>query len=71
MQTKEPVQPIWQAAIDRYYRELEDGGMKLTPVIERDLWEIASPIVLIDEIQEMMAQESQISKTLSLCCRVW
>ena len=53
---------MWQAAIDQYYKQLEEGGMKRTPMIDKDLWEIESPNVLIDEIQQMVPQESQISK---------
>jgi hypothetical protein len=62
MEANELVRPIWQAAIDQYYKELEEGGMKRTPTIDKDLWEIESPNVLIDEVQEMVPQESQISK---------
>lgn len=62
METTELVSPIWQAAIDRYYKELEEGGMKRTPTIEKDLWEIESPTALIDEIQSMVPQETAISK---------
>ena len=62
MQANELVRPIWQAAIDQYYKQLEEGGMKRTPTIDKDLWEIESPNILIDEIQEMVPQESQISK---------
>ncbi|KAF2682646.1 hypothetical protein K458DRAFT_432621 [Lentithecium fluviatile CBS 122367] len=61
MDTTEPFRPIWQSAIDRYYGELEEGGMRRTPAIEQDLWEIESPIALIDEIQSMVPQESAIS----------
>jgi hypothetical protein len=62
METNEPVRPIWQAAIDQYYKQLEEGGMKRTPTIDKDVWGIESPNVLIDEIQEMVTKEPQISK---------
>jgi hypothetical protein len=62
METNEPVRPIWQAAIDQYYKQLEEEGMKRTPTIDKDVWGIKSPNVLIDEIQEMVTQEPQISK---------
>lgn len=61
MEANEPVRPIWQAAIDQYYKQLEEGGMQRTPPIDKDIWETKSPNVLIDEIQEMVLQESQVS----------
>jgi hypothetical protein len=33
--------------------------MKRTPKIDRDLWEIDNPNVLIDEVQSLVPQESQ------------
>jgi len=62
MQTDDTIRPIWQAAIDRYYNELARGCMKRTPTIERDLWGIEGPNVLIEDIQAMVPQESQISQ---------
>jgi hypothetical protein len=61
MSGTESIRPIWQVAIDRYYSQLEEGGMKRTPVIEKDLWAIESPNVLIEEIQQMVPQESTLS----------
>ena len=61
MDASEPFRPIWQAAIDQYYVQLEEGGMKRTPTIDKDLREIESPKLLIDEIQDMVPQESQMS----------
>ena len=62
MEANEPARPIWQAAINKYYKQLEEGGMKRTPAIDKDLWEIESLNVLIDEIRAIALQESQISR---------
>lgn len=59
--SKSQISPIWEAAIHRYYAELERGGIK-TPALDRTLWDIDSPKALLDEIQSMVPQESQITR---------
>ncbi len=62
MEATQRVHLVWQAAIDKYYKQLEEGGMKRTPAIDKDLWEIESPTALVNEIQEMVPNESHISQ---------
>jgi hypothetical protein len=53
--------PIWEAAIHRYYVEMENGGIK-SPALDRTLWDIESPKALLDEIQKMVPQESKVTR---------
>lgn len=57
-----PVKPIWQIAVDKFYGQLDDGGIKKTPMNEHVLWKIKGPDVLIEETQKLMTQESHISE---------
>jgi hypothetical protein len=59
--SKSQISPIWEAAIHRYYAELEKGGIK-SPALDRTLWDIDSPKALLDEIQNMVPQESQVTR---------
>lgn len=59
--SKSQISPIWEAAIHRYYAELEKGGIK-SPALDRTLWDIDSPKALLDEIHNMVPQESQITR---------
>ena len=52
--------PIWQSAIDKYYLELEKGGIK-APAIDKDLWLIEDLEVLLNEMQSIASDESQAS----------
>lgn len=50
---------IWHNAIQKYYDELKKGGIK-GPAIDKDLWNIKSPVDLLEEIR---AHESLGSST--------
>lgn len=43
---------IWLSAIQKYYDELEKGGFK-GPAIDKDLWNIESPMELLDQIRAL------------------
>ena len=52
------VRPIWQAAVDSFYRKLDDGGMKRTSMLDEFIWKIKSPDALIDETREFIMEDS-------------
>ena len=56
-----PVRPMWRAAVDKFYKQLDDGGIKRTSMISEVLWKIESPDVLIEETQKYMIQDSHNS----------
>lgn len=53
---------IWQNAIQRYYDELRRGGIK-GPAIDKDLWNIRSPMELLEQIRNLEPLDSGISRT--------
>jgi hypothetical protein len=56
-----PPNPIWQAAIEKYYAELRQGGLK-EKAISKDLWNIESPDDLLTQIEKLAPPESESSK---------
>jgi len=54
--------PGWQAALDRYYIQLDQVGLKKTSIIEKDLWAAEGPNDLIEDIRRMTPQGLQVSK---------
>ncbi len=50
--------PIWLAALNRYYAELNKGGLKHS-VIEKDLWNIESPGDLLAQIETLAPIEAR------------
>jgi hypothetical protein len=51
---------IWQNAIQRYYDELKRGGIK-GPVIEKDLWNVKSPMELLEQVRNLEPPDSRAS----------
>src|SRR5947207_14590507 len=49
---------IWQSAIQRYYDELKRGGIK-GPVIDKDLWNIKSPMDLLEQVRNLEPLDSR------------
>jgi hypothetical protein len=47
-----PSSPIWQAALKKYYAELEKGGMTVA-TIDRKIWSIQSPGELLAQIESL------------------
>ena len=56
-----PDSQIWQNAIYRYYDELKKGGIK-GPAIDKDLWNIKSPIELLDQIRALEPSDERTSR---------
>lgn len=56
-----PDSQMWQNAIYRYYDELKKGGIK-GPAIDKDLWNIKSPIDLLDQIRALEPSDARTSK---------
>ncbi|KAI1429008.1 hypothetical protein F5Y12DRAFT_782253 [Xylaria sp. FL1777] len=52
---------IWQAALDKYYDELRKGGMKGS-LIDKDLWNVATPEDLVVQIEVLAPLETRGSK---------
>lgn len=52
---------IWKAAVQKYYSELAKGGLKGAK-IDKALWEIKSPIELLDEIRALRSQNMALSR---------
>jgi hypothetical protein len=52
---------IWQSAIQRYYDELKRGGIK-GPVIDKDLWNIKSPMDLLEQVRNLEPLDSRTSR---------
>jgi hypothetical protein len=57
----DPKSLIWQNAIQRYYDELRRGGIK-GPAIDKDLWNIKSPIDLLEEVKNLEPPDSRASR---------
>jgi hypothetical protein len=53
---------IWQNAIQRYYDELRRGGIK-GPAIDKDLWNIKSPMDLLEQVRNLEPPDSRTSRT--------
>jgi len=54
-----PTNPIWQAALEKYYNELAKGGIKAA-TINKELWNIQSPDELLTQIEGLgNAQEDE------------
>ena len=65
-----PSSHIWQSAINKYYDELKKGGIK-GPAIEKDLWNIKSPMALLDQIRALEPSDARRSKAwLGSLCRL-
>lgn len=47
---------IWQNAIQRYYEELKKGGYK-GKAIDKDIWNVKDPVVLLDQIKSLPSSE--------------
>lgn len=47
---------IWRNAIQRYYDELEKGGIK-GPAIEKDLWNVESAMDLLEQMKTLEPQD--------------
>ena len=52
---------IWQNAIQRYYDELGRGGIK-GPAIEKDLWNVKSPMDLLEQVKNLEPPDSRASR---------
>lgn len=52
--------PIWQAAIDKYYEELRQGGVKGS-TIDEDLWSIHSSDELLQQIHGLAPADAHAS----------
>lgn len=50
---------IWRRAIRNYYSELEKGGIK-GPTLDKDLWNINTPI---DQIKALESSQSLVSRS--------
>lgn len=56
-----PTNPIWQAALEKYYSELAKGGIKAA-TIDKELWNIQSPDELLAQIEGLgNAQEPKLT----------
>lgn len=53
---------IWRQAIRKYYSELEKGGIK-GPALDRDLWNINTPMDLINQIKALESSQSLVSRS--------
>jgi hypothetical protein len=53
---------IWQNAIQRYYDELRRGGIKGL-AIDKDLWNIKSPMDLLEQVRNLEPPDSRASGT--------
>lgn len=53
---------IWRQAIRKYYSELEKGGIK-GPALDKDLWNINTPIDLINQIKALESSQSLVSRS--------
>lgn len=51
---------MWRQAICKYYSELEKGGIK-GPVLDKDLWNIITPVDLINQIKAHESSHSLVS----------
>lgn len=58
---KETTNPIWKAAIEKYYGELRQGGLK-EAAIDKDLWNIGSPDDLLSQIERLAPPEAESTK---------
>src|SRR6266699_2262739 len=54
---KETTNPIWEAAIEKYYGEFRQGGLK-EAAIDKDLWNIESPDDLLSQIEQLAPPEA-------------
>jgi len=52
---------IWQNVIQRYYDELRRGYIK-GPAIDKDLWNIKSPVDLLDQVKNLEPPDSRASR---------
>lgn len=53
---------IWRQAIRKYYSELEKGGIK-GPALDKDLWNINTPMDLINQIKALESSQSLVSRS--------
>lgn len=53
---------IWRLAIRKYYSELEKGGIK-GPALDKDLWNINTPMDLINQIKALESSQSLVSRS--------
>lgn len=53
---------VWRNAIQRYYDELRRGGIK-GPAIDKDLWNIKSPVDLLEQVKDLEPPDLQASRT--------
>lgn len=52
---------VWQNAIHKYYDELGKGGIK-GPAIDKDLWNIKSPLDLLNQIRALEPADARASR---------
>lgn len=57
-----PMNKIWQAALSKYYLELQKGGVRGS-AIDKDLWNIHGPDDLLAQIQLLAPLDATASKT--------
>ncbi|KAK4120820.1 hypothetical protein N657DRAFT_658182 [Parathielavia appendiculata] len=66
--SRSPTNPVWQAAIEKYYGKLAKGGIKAS-MIDKDLWDVSGPDELIAQIEALVpiqaAQSNAWSKAMS------
>ena len=55
--SRSPTNPVWKAAIERYYGELAKGGIKAS-TIDKDLWDVRGPDELIRLSREISTAET-------------
>ena len=60
--SRSPINPVWQAAIEKYYGELAKGGIKAS-MIDKDLWDVRGPDELITQIEALVPMQAVQSNT--------
>jgi hypothetical protein len=63
-EARSPTNPVWQAAIEKYYGELAKGGIKAS-MIDKDLWDVRGPDELIAQIEALVPIQAVQSNTWS------
>lgn len=53
---------IWRLAIRKYYSGLEKGGIK-GPALDKDLWNINTPMDLINQIKALESSQSLVARS--------
>lgn len=51
---------IWRQTLRKYYSEIENGGIK-GPSLDKDLWNISTPMDLMDQVKALESSQSLVS----------